>query len=103
MTIEEEALREWIAQQLRMRGHKQYTLDMVRNIRMGIDEGFRGTDVTPADEPTATLECEIKVSSHKLPWTDENGWKTHHEHVYNVAALIRECVELIDAIRRESA
>jgi hypothetical protein len=101
--VYEVAVREWVARQLRGRGHTQYTRDEVRNVRLGIDEGFHGSDVTPADEPEAAIACELRVSDRKVGhWTDAEGWQEHHEHVSSVAELVRECAAIVAELESAS-
>lgn len=84
--IYEEAAREWIARQIRGRGHEDFKRSMVRKPRFDIDQGWPGTDVTPGDDPAAALMCEIKGSS---------GWHEHGERVYSVSDFLRECSEIV--------
>ena len=93
--IYDEVVREWIARQIRARGHHQYTRDRVRNVRLGIEQGFHGSDVTPADDPEAAIKCEIQTDARGAYWVDKDGWMEHSEFVPSVAGLVRECAEIL--------
>lgn len=60
----EEALREWIARQIRRNGHKTTRADIRNVTAFGVDYGFMGSDVTPADDPVAGI---------KHDWRNDRG------------------------------
>lgn len=91
--IYEEAACEWIARQIRARGHRDFKRGMVRKPEFGIDRGWPGSDVTPPDDPEAAVMCEIKGST---------GWHEHGEHVYSVSTFLRECSEIVRELDTQS-
>jgi hypothetical protein len=91
----EEAIREWIARQIRRRGHKDVTRDHISDVRYAVDEGFHGSDVTPADEPTASLTCMLNVPG-----------RMKHEHAETLdyikpAELVEECLAIHAELQAE--
>ena len=98
------AVREWIAYQLRSRGH-DYNRGHIRNVRFGEDTPF-GSDVTPPEDPQESFVCELKISDSKVGyWTDANGWKRHEEVIEYItpAQLVVECSAIAASISRKSA
>lgn len=100
-----EAVREWIARQLRRRGHKEYTRDKIRNVRFGIAEGWPGTEVTPGDEDYTAIHCELKQYDRKVgDWSDEQGWVQHDETIEFITPVefVQQCLAIYEELRQEA-
>ncbi len=85
----EEAIREWIARQIRGRGHTDVTRDHITNVRYATDVGYGGSDVTPGDSPAAALVCDFHAPG-----------RLEHEHAEDLefitpADLVRACLAIM--------
>lgn len=87
----DQAVREWVARQLRTCGH-MYTRDDIRNVRFGIEEGWPGTDVTAGDADYASIRCQIQHPNGK--WVDHDQ---EIEHI-RTATLVQECVAIYNEL-----
>jgi hypothetical protein len=85
----EQAVREWIAGGIRGRGHKA-TAGEISKVRFGIDHGYEGSDVTPADEPCTSISCRFHGHDHEEP-------------IPSPAQLVVECAQIVEELRLQPA
>ncbi len=90
------SIREWVAHQIRGRGHK-HTRDDVRNAKFAIGTGFHGTEVTPADEPYEAIVCEVRSPGG-------SRWHEHEESLEwtSPAQLVCECHAICASLARKA-
>lgn len=85
------AVRTWLARRL-FRRHRTRSADDVRNVRYGIDFGFTGSDVTPADDPEPMIECDVRV---------DGKWKLTEVGLPAPVDLVQQCLAIADELRLE--
>jgi hypothetical protein len=92
--IYEIAIREWIAHQIRGRGHHNTTRDDIRNIRHGVDQGWPGTEETAGDAPEASILYELRGG---------NGWYKQSEPIDDIAGFVRGRSAIVEHMRATSS
>jgi hypothetical protein len=85
------AVRTWIARSWSNRD-RSLAADAVRNVGYGIDYGYEGSDVTPADDPEPTIECEVRV---------DGKWTLAEIGLPKPTVLVQECLAIAEQLRLE--